>query len=268
MDSRNTSPRSGPGLLAFILPALVALLAYPAPALALGDYAGVEGTPWVQGFDGKAAIDNGSTAGTTFDFRSDLGLDNRDTSQMGRVWFRMGKSHLLFDYADSSRTGSNSFTQNITYNGTTYSSGESVDSSLGLTLLQGQYRYSFVNLKVAEFGAGIGLNLAKVDMQMDGTVSGVTNFNKTIPFPTANATFILKPFPGFHIRAELQGLGVGFSGNSVTIYDARLQLEWYFLHAFGVVTGYRQYHFDADSNDFGHVQSNFKGPFIGLGVKF
>ncbi len=48
----------------------------------------------------------------------------------------------------------------------------------------------------------------------------------------------------------------------------RLQVEYYFLHSFGIFGGYRSFTFDVDANDYGHVESNFKGPYLGLGLKF
>jgi hypothetical protein len=267
MTSNRSHHRSGIRVLAILPLALLATLAFPAPALALGDYVGVEVAPWFQSFSGGARIDKGSTSGTDFDFKDDFGLENRDTSPTAGVWFRLGKSHLMFDYADSSRTGSNTLSTPITFNGVTYGASTAVDSTLDLTLLKARYRYSFINLKVVEFGAGLGLNLAKIKSSLDdGTTS--TTLDENVPFPTVNAALIIKPFPGFHIRTEVDGLSVDVSGNSVTIYDARVQLEWYFFHALGVNAGYRQFRFDVDANDFGHVESTFKGPFVGVGLKF
>src|SRR6266699_2953204 len=115
---------SAPRLLFGLTLGLVALVAFPTPARALGDYVGVEAAPWFQGLDGKVAIDKSSTQGTLIDLKSDLGLENRDTTPMGRVWLRFGKSRLIFDYDDSSRTGSHVLSQSVTFNGTTYGGGE------------------------------------------------------------------------------------------------------------------------------------------------
>ncbi|PYS95819.1 MAG: hypothetical protein DMF50_07080 [Acidobacteria bacterium] len=267
-----TSIRPTPGPLArnLVLAALglTVALAFPSPAHALGDIVGGEAAPWFQGFSGSARIDDGSTTGTNFDFKSDLGLANRDTSPMGRVWFRLGKSRLTIDYADSSRTGRDTISKDITFNGTTYTATDTVDSRLDLKLYKTAWRYSFLDLKLVEFSAGIGFNAAKIDAALDSTSTGATRLNQTVPFPTVNASVIVKPFPGFHIRTELDGLSVDVSGNKVTIYDARVQLEWYILHAFGLQAGYRQFRFDVDADKFGHVESTFKGPYVGLGVKF
>ncbi len=248
--------------------ALTAGAAFPTPALALGDYIGAEAAPWFQGFDGKVAIDDNSTQGTLIDLKNTLGVDNRDTTPMGRVWLRFGKSRLIFDYSDSSRSGSEVLSQSVTFNGTTYGGGETLKTDFGLKLLQAQYRFSLIDLKVVEFGLGVGVSAAKLNLDLDGSASGRTTFDKTVPLPTVNAGLVVKFIPGFHVRAEINGLPLTVSGKRLDVLDGRVQLESYFLHVFGIFGGYRVYRFSVDANDYGHAESTFKGPYVGLGVKF
>src|SRR5438552_1746809 len=98
-------------LVPVVILALASLLAFPTPAQALGDYVGAEAAPWLQTLSGNASIDNGSVQGTRIDFRSNLGLDDRDTTPQGRVWFRWGKNRLIFDYAGSSHSGDGRLSQ-------------------------------------------------------------------------------------------------------------------------------------------------------------
>ncbi len=267
-----TQKRGNPLCPARVLPtialALLAVLASPTPAHALGDYAGVEGAAWFQGLDGNAAIDNGSSQGTLIDFKSDLGLENRDTSPAGRVWFRLGRSRLIFDYSSSARTGDGRFSQPVTFNGVTYNTSETIRSRYDLTLLQGQYRFTLLDAKLAEVGLGIGLNVAQIKIDLNGSTTGAASLDENVPYPTVNASVVVKPIPGLHIRAEANGLSVNVSGNKVQILDARVQVESYFLHSFGLFGGYRSYRFSVDASDYGHVENTFTGPYVGLGVKF
>jgi len=261
-------PVTRPRYLAILPLGLLALFAFPAPAHALGDWIGVEAAPWAIGVNGEAAIDDGTTAGTRFDFKDTLGVDDSDTAPMGRLWFGWGRSHLVFDYADMSQSGDMTLAQDFTFNGTTYPASETVDSEIGLKLLQARYHFSFVNLKVVQVGFNLGLNLAQVDMGLRSVATGSTTFNEDIPYPTIGATCTVKPFPSFHIRAEVDGLSVNVSGNKVDVFDARLQIEYYFLHSFGVFGGYRSFSFNAESDDFGFVDASYDGPYVGLGLKF
>jgi hypothetical protein len=249
--------------------ALFALLAFPSPARALGDYVGVEASPWFQNFSGEMAIDNGSTNGTLVDFKDTLGLDNRDTSQMARVWLRWSKRNkLIFDYVNSSRSGSSTLAQDFTFNGTTYSAAEAIDTNLDVKLYQAKTRFTFIDFKLVEAGFDVGFDLAKIDAQVDGSSSGRRTLSENVPFPTVGAVLVIKPLPGFHIRAEADGLSVNVGGNGVDILDARLQMEYYFLHSFGVFGGYRSYRMSINASDFGHVENNYQGPYLGLGLKF
>jgi hypothetical protein len=256
-------------LLITIPLALFVVLAFPAPARALGDYIGVEAAPWFQGFEATGAIDGDTLSGTEFDFQDTLGLDDTDAVPSGRVWVRLfKKSSFIFDYAQSSRTGTDTLTSSLDFNDTSYAAGEFVSTDLDLNLLQAKYRYSFVDLKVVEVGFHLGLNLAQVDMQLDGSLNGLTTLVEDVPFPTVGGTVIVKPLPGFHIRAEIDGMGLSVSGNDVDIFDARFQIEYYFMHSFGIFAGYRTYSFDIVAEDFGTVNSSFDGAYAGLALKF
>ena len=251
-----------------VLPlALFALLAFPDTAVALGDHIGVEAAPWLQGLSGEATIDGNTMSGTTVDFKDTLGLDPDNTSKMGRVWLRGLKNSLIIDYSDSARSGSEMISQDITFNDTTYTATENVVTDVSLTLLQAKYRHSF-NLKVMEFGFDLGLNVAQVDMRLDGSTTGTSSVNEDVPFPTIGAALIIKPSPGFHIRAEADGLSVNVGGKQVRILDARVQVEQYFAHSFGIFGGYRSFYLDVDANDFGSAETTFQGAYAGLGVKF
>jgi hypothetical protein len=249
--------------------ALVLLFATPTPTLALGDWIGVEGSLWRQSQDGNASIDGSILPGTTVDFQDTLGLDKNDTSTMGRVWFRFSKTRLVFDYFDSSRSGSETLGQLFFFDGTAYAAGQSLKSDLNLKLLQGQFLFSVANLKVVDVGLGIGVNQAKINMELDnGLPGGKSTLDESIPYPTLAAYVTIKPIPTFHIKVEMNGVRATVSGTHVDIIDSRLQLEWYVAHVLGFFAGYRQFRFDVVDQDFGSVENTFKGPYGGIGLKF
>ena len=248
--------------------ALVLLFATPTPALALGDWIGVEASFWSQGQDGSASVDGNLFTGTTVDFQDTLDLDKNDTPTMGRVWFRFSKTRLVFDYFDSSRSGSTTLGQSFVFNDTLYTAGQSLQSDLNLKLMQGQFLFSVVDVKVVDVGLGFGLNQAKINMELDGSASGQSTLDENVPYPTVAAYVTVKPVPTFHIKAELNGMRATVSGTHVDTIDARLQIEWYVAHVLGFFAGYRQYRFDVDDESFGSVENTFKGPYAGIGLKF
>ena len=260
--------RSGTARLVLVVAAFVVLPGLaPADALALGDWVGVEPQLWRHSFHGSAAIDDGGAAGTTFDFQDTLGIEEDDSARAARVWFRLGKSRLFLDFADSSRDGSATLGADLDFHGVTFNSGETMTTDLDVRLIEATYRYTF-NLKLVEFGVGAGLNLAQFDMELVGSSTGTEQFDEKVPYPTLSAAVALKPFPGFHIRAEVNGVSVKVSGNDVDILDARAQIEYYFAHVVGLYAGYRSYRFNIDAEDFGLVDATAKGPYFGFGLKF
>lgn len=266
-----SEPRTSKPLPLFVtcLPlAFVLAFAAPTPARALGDWVGVEAAIWRQNQDGQASIDGDFATGTTFDFQDTIDLEKSDSSKMGRVWFKVGKARLLFDYLDSSRKGSTTLTQSFLFNDTPYLATEDVDSRLDLKLMQAQVRFTLVDLKVVDVGVGLGLNQAQVNMVMDGSISGRSELDEKIPYPTLAAAVTVKPVPGFHIRAEANGLNVNIRGTRVNVLDTRLQVEMYVAHVLGFFAGYRNYRFDAVDEDFGSIENTFKGPYAGIGLKF
>ena len=267
----NSEPKTSRPFTPFLtcLPlALVLAFAAPTPARALGDWVGVEGSIWRNNQDGQASIDGDTFGGTTFDFQDTIDLEKSDSSKMGRVWFKLGKTRLVFDYLDSSREGSKTLTQSFFFDDTAYLATEDVDSRLNLKLLQAQLRFTLADLKIVDVGVGFGLNQAQVDMVMDGSINGRSELDEKIPYPTLAAAVTIKPMPGFHIRAEANGLKVNVRGTRVNVLDTRLQVEMYIAHVLGFFAGYRNYRFDAVDEDFGSIENTFKGPYAGIGVKF
>lgn len=268
MSSEPRTSRPFTPLLTCLPLALVLAFAAPTPARALGDWVGVEGSIWRNNQDGQASVDGDLFTGTTFDFQDTIDLEKSDSSKMGRVWFKLGKTRLLFDYLDSSREGSKTLTQSFFFDDTPYVATENVDSRLDLKLLQAQLRFTLADLKIVDVGVGFGLNQAQINMVMDGSVSGRTEFDEKVPYPTLAAAVTIKPMPGFHIRAEANGLKVNVSGTRVNVLDTRLQVEMYIAHVLGFFAGYRNYRFDAVDEDFGSIENTFKGPYAGIGLKF
>jgi hypothetical protein len=239
------------------------------PAFALADWFGVEAAGMENKVSGTAAIDSDTIDGTQFDFQDTLGLKDTDISTMARVWFRLGKkNHLSFDYFDANHSGSETLTAPLVFNGHAFLPGEEVHTDQELTLYQARYRYHFLDLKVFEFGLGVGVNQAKLNMQLQGAVSGGQDFDKSVTVPSASGFLAFKFLPGLHIKAEAEYFHASSSSDLGDLRDYRAQLEWYFLHVFGIMVGYRSLHFAAETNAFGNATLDYKGPYAGLGVKF
>jgi hypothetical protein len=264
--------RSSRRLRSFVLQslplALVLLLLSPAPALALGDWIGIEGSLWRQAQSGDATISGDIFGGTNIDFQDTLNLEENVDTYTGRLWFRFGRNRLVFDYFDSTRSGDTILSQSFVFNDTIYTAGQSLHSDLDVRLYQAKWLFSVADLKVVDVGVGLGAEQVKFKGELDGSVSGLTTLDESVPYPTLAAHVVVKPVPAFHIRVELNGMRGTVSGTHVEVQDARAQLELYIAHVLGFFAGYRQYRFDFTDPSFGSVENTFKGPYVGLGLKF
>jgi hypothetical protein len=247
----------------------VLLFGAPRPAFALADWFGIELSALENHPDGTAAIEDNDVPGTTFDVRDTLGVTDDDTSTQARAWFRWGKrNRLFFDYFDANHEGNAGLSQPLVFHGATFNAGEEVDTKMQMELIQARYRYHFINLKVFEFGLGFGVNQASLKMDLTGTTTPTESLDESVPFPSVAGGLVIKPLPGLHIRAEADWFSGSEGGDKADFFDYRAQIEWYFLHFFGVFGGYRNVHFDVTTEDFGHADLTYAGPYAGLGVKF
>ena len=241
----------------------------PRPAFAIADWVGIELSALQNAPSGTAAIEDNGIPGTTFDLENTLGVTDDDTSTQARVWFRWGKrNRLFFDYFDPNHEGEATLAQPLVFHGALFIPGETVNTTMEMELIQARYRYHFLNLKVFEFGLGFGLNQASLKMDLAGSASGTESLDEKVPFPTIAGGLVIKPLPGLHIRAEADWFSGSEGGDKADFLDYRAQIEWYFLHFFGVFGGYRSVHFDVTTEDFGKADLTYAGPYAGLGVKF
>lgn len=266
MRSRRITPLSV--VWSFLPLVLAMILATPTATFAIGDWIGVEGSMWRQSQDGTAAIDGDILGGSTIDFQDTLGLEKDDDTLMGRVWFRFGRTHINLDYFDSERGGDTVLTQSFVFNDTVYTAGQALSSDLQVRLYQAHFLFSIINLKVVDFGLGFGANQADVDMNLEGSVSGRTTLEESVPYPTLAGYVTIKPAPAFHIKAEVTGINGTVSGTHVDVLDGRAQIELYVAHVLGFFAGYRQFHFQVEDEGFGSIDNTFKGPYAGIGLKF
>ena len=256
-------------LLAAATCALVLLFGAPRPAYALADWFGVELSALQNAPTGSAAIEDDDVPGTEFDVEDTLGVTDDDTSTQARVWFRWGKRNRLFvDYFNPNHEGEATLSEDLTFHGATFNAGEAIDTTMEMELIQVKYRYHFINLKFFEFGLGLGINQVALKMDVTGSTTGTEVLDEKVPFPTIAGGLVIKPLPGLHIRAEVDWLSASDGDDHADFLDYRAQIEWYFLHFFGVFGGYRSVHVEVDTGDFGRADLTYEGPYAGLGVKF
>ncbi len=238
------------------------------PLTATADFVGfrVGGGMWDWNVSGNIRYQS-TNSSDSFDFKNDLGLKD-DKQSFGYLVFehpipvlpnvRLSKTNL-------STAGTGTITASKTYGGTTYSSSETLTTSLVLNQTDLALYYEILDNDIVGFD--LGLNLKKISGSADvtGSSSGKSSaaIDVTVPMLYAGLQIGL-PLTGLSIGAD--GSYVGYNGNSMTDVNAYLRYTSdYFL---GLEAGVRKINLTLDnvSNTYGKL--DFSGPYLSLFLQF
>jgi hypothetical protein len=169
--------------------AIVVLLSVPAWAaeellpdgfmLRLGGYA-------IKSADTVARLDaNNAPIGTYIDFHDTLGGETRATVFRLDGLYRFNEHHALgFAWYDVKFTGSRVLTQDIVWNGQTYSASTQVDSKLKFDVYKLNYQYSVFHNEKVELGALFGFHIMKIFAGINASGIGLSEGDAiTAPLP-------------------------------------------------------------------------------------
>jgi len=214
-----------------------------------------------------AGISNG--VGTQVDVKRDLNLDDSQdvTAEIALNW---GNFRLSLNYLPIEFSGTGTLTVTGTFNGQSFSAGDTVNSKLNIDLYDFGLTYYLINLDdtPTRFQLGLELAVKVADTEIIfNDLNGLNTFSEsesvTAPIPTlgARARIALADFLGVTGRIGY----MEYDGNHFT--DAEAQVEFSPIPAIGVYAGYRYFDLKIDESDL-FVETNFSGPFGGVLVRF
>lgn len=252
----------------FLLAAVFLSLAALAPAAAFagpGFDVGVRGSYWFPDLSGNAKTSG--TADTRFDVKDTLGMKN-ENFPVGEVFLRVGNVTLRVGYAQLKFDGAKTLTDNVTFNGKTYSVSDNVISRLDLKMLDGDVQFDLLRPDVGVAGVNLGLIL-KVkyvdgEVEMRSASQGTTLKDFKAPIPMVGAA-VGAGFLKDMIRVDARAAGVAYSGNH--LYDADAFASFAPFPFVRLQGGYRYIDLKIDKSD---TQASFKlsGPYVGAQVAF
>src|SRR3990172_2434969 len=249
-----------------LLPALL-LISFSSPAMALpGFEAGVRGMYW---FPDLAATAQTTTAGITetkFDVKNDLrvGDENFPSGEaflrFGRVTFRLGYTPIRFD-------GNKNLTDNVTFNGQTFTATTNVISRLDIDMLDADLQVDIFRHDLIAAGFYLGL-IAKVKY-VDGEVelkspvlTEKRDFKAPIPMIGLAAG---AGFANNLVRVDARVTGMAYSGNH--LYEADAFASLCPFPFFRIQGGYRYIDLKVDEDDI-VADLELKGPYVGAQLSF
>ena len=249
-----------------LLPALL-LISFSSPAMALpGFEAGVRGMYW---FPDLAATAQTTTAGITetkFDVKDDLGVGDENFPsgeaflRFGRVTFRLGYTPIRFD-------GNKNLTDNVTFNGQTFTATTNVISRLDIDMLDADLQVDIFRHDLIAAGFYLGL-IAKVKY-VDGEVelkspvlTEKQDFQAPIPMIGLAAG---AGFANNLVRVDARVTGMAYSGNH--LYEADAFASLCPFPFFRIQGGYRYIELKVDEDDL-VADLKLKGPYVGAQLSF
>ncbi|MFV2005554.1 MAG: hypothetical protein ACC650_10120, partial [Gammaproteobacteria bacterium] len=145
------------------------------------------GTYFVDSTNTQFSINSndGIGAGSSIDFKKDLGGDERDTIPRIDAYYRFNDYHRIdFTAFSISRAGRRTLTGEIVIGDTTYPVDETLSSEIKYTLYKVGYSYSFYRSPKVELSFSAGLNITKYDLSFsDQTGANAQAAGVTVPLP-------------------------------------------------------------------------------------
>lgn len=205
--------------------------------------------------------------GTKVDLDSDLGLDD-SSGLIAEAALALGDVKLTVGYLPLSFEGDSFLSRNITFDGTNYTVGTPVQSSLDLDIIDVGLTWYVVNIDDAPTRFQLGLELAvKVTDATASIAETLTNTtataSETLPIPTIGlrARVAISDFVGISGRVGY----LEYDGNHFT--DADVQVEFSPVPLVGLFVGYRYIDLSIDESDV-FVDTQLSGFYGGAMIRF
>ena len=234
--------------------------------------------------DTQLSTKNPDNPGTDIDFEDVLGVpDNKFAFRADGYWNFLGRSYLDFGYSSFNRSEQHTITQDIVFNGVTYTAGASVDAEMDERFIYAAYRYGFVKNPSFQFGASLGVSYAKLDASLTAATGVVGPNGQPIVGSVTKEASIEAPIPLIGLEASgalsrqvtlgayARGFGANIGDYSGNMIDAGARLDWYVARNLGVGLAYEYNHIhitketDTRKTEF---KTQYHGPRFYLTVTF
>lgn len=255
--------RVPPAVFAPIL--LVCLVS--SPALARSNRLKVNLSAWPAALSGVQQVNGDTTQGTSTDVEQTLGLEDETFPEVHVQLKLLGPARLVGSYYSTQYRGEETLTQSVTFNDTTYSVSEQVDSEIDLSLGRLLFSFSPLNLKRLNLGLMLGADLMHVDARLSSPATGEAQKDFTAPVPVVGMNLTVQPLEKLVFYFEASGLSLEVGSVDARILDGIFRVEYYFLPWFALTGGYRVFDFDVTEDDFGRVNFRQDGAQLGLGFR-
>jgi outer membrane protein len=230
--------------------------------------AGVRGDYWFPELSGDLRVDANGVTGTSLDLETDLGFDD-ESYPVVQAFVGMGNHHLRGAYYNADYSGTETLTENITFNGETFAADERITSSLEYDVYDFMYQYDLLDLENVLAGFTLGI-VGRVEV-FDGDVEIASSALDKIERESFTAAI---PMLGLHLHlgiladlleGRVLATGIGYSDG--TMFDGQAELSFTPFPFLDIHGGYRFLSVDVDVDDIEFNYDNV-GPYAAVTVSF
>jgi hypothetical protein len=196
---------------------------------------------------------------------NELGFNNSD-NVTAEAALQLGDWRLQAGYLPLDFKGSGTLTQDVVFNGKTYTAGTAVTSQVKQDILDLAVAYYLINMNDMPSRFQLGIEGAVKIINADTSLTGGGTTDKvsaTVPIPTVGlrARVALADFLGVVGR-------VGYMAYSSNHFlDADAQVEFSPVPLLGIYAGYRTIQEKVDTSGV-YLDTNIKGPYVGAFFRF
>jgi hypothetical protein len=209
-------------------------------------------------------------AGVAIDAEGVLGMSREVLCpQIWAAW-RLGNTHrIIASFEDMSRTATRTLSQDIDFNGNTYTIGTTVHSVYGIQMYGLTYAWSFLQDERMDVAITAGFNAIRLHASIapdDPTRYESQRFIVPIPLPGLTADFLLTP--SFWLRQRLELMYVPIANYSGLLIDYKVALELAAFEHLSFGIGLDLLRIDLQKHSSDSTWGNFEGDFrvAGSGV--
>lgn len=253
---------------------LIALLSFclaavASPALAgPGFDAGARGIYWFPKLEGQVQDLTPGVTSPQFDLKNTLGVGDENFAA-GEAFLRIGRFHLRVGYTPLKFDGNKQLTDNVVFNGRTFTVNDNVVSHLKANMIDGEIQVDLLqpDLVAASVNLGLIVKVKYVDgeVELRSASQGVQKKDFTAPIPMvglAAGVGFLKDM----IRVDARAAGIAYSGNH--LYEGDAFASFAPLPFVRIQGGYRLIDLKIEKTDDILAKLKLHGPYAGVQVAF
>jgi hypothetical protein len=229
-----------------------------------------EGRYWITDLTARAKVTE-NDVGTDIDFKTDLGLKDKNFPDGRFTWYTGPKSKLRLAYTRISYSGDKNVERTIEFGGEIYNVGTRVITDFDVKYIRLGWVWQFIN--VADGKVKFGTLLEAKGFWVDTSLEApdialpVKESEKfAIGLPTIGVALDINPHKMVNIFAEISGLPAGKYGYFLD-GEAGIKIKIIPIKNLSILGGYRIFDIKAE-NDSDFAKLRISGPFIGATLRF